>query len=379
MLKMRTYLGTLLLVFLTATFAQSRQSDVRFSFFYSSLDPYGEWVNTGYGACWRPHYVVQHWRPYLYGRWVWTDYGWYWASEEPFGWAVFHYGRWVYDDYYGWIWQPDNVWGPSWVEWRYDDDYVGWAPLPPQASYSASVGITWTDHWVAPVHYWNFVPSRNFVNVRAADYVQPIEQSRRIYGNTRASVDIRAVDNRVVNQGVDPGFVERRTNVRINRVDVVDNSRGNGDRIMHDQRGERIEAYRPHLDTTPSDRQFRRPDEGRNVQPQNEAVQAPQHATPPQWQRESQQRFGVPRPGGSDTRRNQGNQAQREPQFRQGQDQQQHREVMRETQTRREQMRQAQPPPRFERPQMQQQRRQEQRPPQQQQKQDDKNKGVRPF
>jgi hypothetical protein len=332
MLKLRTYIGILTLVLLTAIFAQSRQSDVRFSAFYSSLAPYGEWVNTGYGACWRPHYVVQHWRPYLYGRWVWTDYGWYWASEEPFGWAVFHYGRWVYDDYYGWIWPPDKVWGPSWVEWRYDDDYVGWAPLPPQASYSVNVGI-------------------------------------------------RAVDNRVVNQGVDPGFVERRTNVKINRVEVVDNLRGNGDRILNDQHGERIEAYRPHLDTTPAGGQFRRPDEGRSAQQPNEAAQAPQHTAPPQSQRESQQRFGVPRPNGADMRRTQGNQAQRDPQFRQGRDAQQHRQVMNEAQAHQEQMRQAQPPPRFVRPQMQQQQtqRQQQRP-QQQKKQEEKPKetGVRP-
>jgi len=26
---------------------------------------------------------------------------------------------------------PDDVWGPAWVEWRYDDEYIGWAPLRP--------------------------------------------------------------------------------------------------------------------------------------------------------------------------------------------------------------------------------------------------------
>ncbi|MCX7916289.1 MAG: hypothetical protein N3A53_08330, partial [Verrucomicrobiae bacterium] len=50
---------------------------------------------------------------------------------EPFGWAVFHYGRWYYDDYYGWIWIPDRIWGPAWVEWRETETYVGWAPLLP--------------------------------------------------------------------------------------------------------------------------------------------------------------------------------------------------------------------------------------------------------
>src|SRR5258707_8656814 len=75
-------------------------------FFYSSLSPYGEWINCDYGLAWRPYHVEHYWRAYLHGRWIWTSYGWYWASEEPFGWATFHYGRWYDDDYYGWIWTP---------------------------------------------------------------------------------------------------------------------------------------------------------------------------------------------------------------------------------------------------------------------------------
>src|SRR5438309_2181504 len=63
-------------------------------FFYSSLSPYGEWINSNYGVAWRPYHVEHHWRPYMYGRWIWTSYGWYWVSSEPFGWATFHYCRW---------------------------------------------------------------------------------------------------------------------------------------------------------------------------------------------------------------------------------------------------------------------------------------------
>ena len=31
----------------------------------------------------------------------------------------------------GWLWVPGRVWSPAWVNWRQDDDYVSWAPLPP--------------------------------------------------------------------------------------------------------------------------------------------------------------------------------------------------------------------------------------------------------
>lgn len=219
-----------------------------FEIFYSSLGSHGEWVQVEFGYAWRPHHVRHGWRPYMDGRWVWTEYGWYWVSYEPYGWAVYHYGRWFYDDYYGWIWIPDDVWGPAWVEWRYSDDYIGWAPLPPYARFSVSFGISYTMAWAAPVHYWNFVPCRHFTTRRVVDYVQPVERTRRFFGNTRSATEIRGDGNRVVNRGVDVSFVERRTNGRINRVDVVDGERDRGDRYVRSSGRERIEAYRPQIE-----------------------------------------------------------------------------------------------------------------------------------
>lgn len=224
------------------------QGSVRFNVFYSSLSRHGEWIESDWGYAWRPMHVVHGWRPYLHGRWVWTDYGWYWVSHEPFGWATFHYGRWHYDDYYGWIWIPGYDWGPAWVEWRYDNDYIGWAPLPPLASFSISVGISFSSHWIAPIHYWNFIPCHNFTSARVIDYVQPVERARRIYGNTRSGVSIRGEHNRVINRGIDVSFVERRINTRVNRVDVIQRDRGEGERLIRDGRTERIEVYRPNID-----------------------------------------------------------------------------------------------------------------------------------
>jgi hypothetical protein len=242
----------------------------RFGFFYSSLSPYGEWVDCNFGYAWRPYRVGHAWRPYLNGRWIWTSYGWYWASNEPFGWATFHYGRWTYDDYYGWIWIPDDVWGPSWVEWRYDNDYIGWAPLSPYAGFNINVGITFSNGWNAPIHYWNFVPCRNFTSTRVYDYVQPVERSRRIFGNTRRTIDIRSENDRVINRGIDVGFVERRGNMRIDRVDVIDNNRGSGDKITRENNRERIEVFRPRLDTrtgdVPQHRDNVRPDRSRGYE-----------------------------------------------------------------------------------------------------------------
>ncbi len=230
-----------------ASFAYSKPS-VSLGVFYNSLSPYGEWIQMDVGYVWRPFHVTQGWRPYLYGQWVWSDYGWYWVSNEPFGWATFHYGRWIYDDYYGWIWAPDDVWGPAWVEWRYDDDYIGWAPLTPYASFNVSFGISYTSGWVAPVHYWNFVPCRYVTTARVVDYVQPVERARRIFGNSRSAVNVQVEDHRVVNRGVDVRFVERRANVRINRVDVVPRDRADTERLVRASGHERVESFRPRFD-----------------------------------------------------------------------------------------------------------------------------------
>jgi hypothetical protein len=237
-------------------------------FFYNALSPYGEWLEleTGFHV-WRPQHIRSGWRPYLYGRWRWTDYGWYWVSSEPFGWAVFHYGRWFRDDYYGWVWVPDRVWGPSWVEWRYDDDYIGWAPLPPYASFSFSIGIRFTTHWIAPIHYWSFVRHRHFNSPYIAREVVPVDYTRRLIRTTRSAGRYEVEGDRIINRGVDRSFIERRGNTRINRVDVREATE-RGERIIRDRSRERIEVYRPNrseLERSPERIDARRAERGTSL------------------------------------------------------------------------------------------------------------------
>ena len=184
----------------------------------------------------------------MHGRWIWTDYGWYWNSYEPYGWATYHYGRWIYDDYYGWIWVPDDVWGPAWVEWRYDDSYIGWAPLPPYASFSINIGLSFGRHWTAPVHYWNFVPCGNFSSVHINNYVQSVDVTQRFFGRTRSGGHIRSVDRRIVNDGIGLDRVERVTRERIRKVEVTDRRDPGEDRVVSRNNRDRIEVYRPNSD-----------------------------------------------------------------------------------------------------------------------------------
>ena len=237
-------------------------------YFYGSLAPYGEWIELEDGFhVWRPVRMRRGWRPYLYGRWTWTDYGWYWVSSEPFGWAVFHYGRWYYDDFYGWVWVPDRVWGPSWVEWRYNNDYLGWAPLPPYASFSFGIGIRFTTRWVAPVHYWNFVRYRHFSSHSIGREVMSVEHSRRLIGTTRSAGRYEVNGDRVINRGVDRNLVERRGKMKVERVEVTE-TRNQGERIVRDRNRERIEVFRPgrtEFERTPERIEARRAERGTSL------------------------------------------------------------------------------------------------------------------
>lgn len=232
----------------TSLKSQSVAMGVRFGhagFFYSSLRPYGEWIeleNGFYG--WRPVRVRAGWRPYMNGRWAWTDHGWYWMSYEPFGWAVFHYGRWYHDEYYGWIWIPDDVWGPAWVEWRSNDDYIGWAPLPPYASFSISIGIRFTTRWYAPSNYWCFVRYGHFSATRIDGYVVDEYQTRRLIRTTRGAVRYEVDRDRVINRGIDRETIERRGSTRIVRTEISE-TRNREERMVQDGTRERIEVFRP--------------------------------------------------------------------------------------------------------------------------------------
>ncbi len=114
--------------------------------FNQPLQPYGAWVDVGsYGRCWHPRDIAADWQPYTVGHWEWTDAGWYWASDEPWGWACYHYGSWYNAPQVGWVWIPSTEWAPAWVTWRYSDDYIGWAPCGPGRAVLSASFFTFCD------------------------------------------------------------------------------------------------------------------------------------------------------------------------------------------------------------------------------------------
>lgn len=190
------------------------RSGSSYSTFYTRLESDGDWIETSnYGYVWQPRVAQQSrgWRPYTNGRWVYTDAGWTWISEEPFGWATYHYGRWTRLRNVGWIWVPGSEWAPAWVSWRTSNDYVGWAPLPPEARFERGSGIhNWADSYydIGPDQY-SFVQTSNLGDERLERAIVPTERNVTIVNQTVNVTNITYTNTSIVNNG--PNYDEVRT------------------------------------------------------------------------------------------------------------------------------------------------------------------------
>lgn len=230
-------------------------------YFHEQLAPYGAWVHVAdYGWCWRPTVAVANvnWRPYYdNGRWIYSDQGWYWHSNYSWGWAPFHYGRWTRHASFGWVWAPDTVWGPSWVTWRYSNDYCGWAPLPPAARFSSGIGFTYRGSRVSVgfgfglgYDHYAFVSRRHFTNPRLGRHRLGRGQARDIYNRTTIVNNYNIVNNNtVINNGITPERIAAGNSQEIKRIPLKEVSSAESTRLATtDTRKVRsLPVYRPKL------------------------------------------------------------------------------------------------------------------------------------
>jgi hypothetical protein len=198
-------------------------AQVGFSTFYDTLSPYGQWIQVPpYGWCWTPYDVASDWRPYSDGQWQYTDYGWCWVANEPWGWAPYHYGRWVMDESYGWVWVPGTEWAPAWVAWSSSGDWVGWAPLPPSATWNASAGLAFTDVRVIPSTEWCFVPQRHLLDPGIRVQITSVSRNVTLLDNSRGMTRFEVRSGRPANLGVDVAVIQRNIGRPIPQTHIVD-------------------------------------------------------------------------------------------------------------------------------------------------------------
>jgi hypothetical protein len=220
---MKKLIAFIFIVFSILTFQSSTRADNGSDgYFYNALAPYGQWIETNDGLMvWHPTFLDRTWAPYTYGNWEWTNDGWYWNSDEPFGYITYHYGRWYNDEYYGWIWVPDDQWAPAWVEWRYDDDNIGWAPLPPYAEFTIGIGLHYTHEYHPNYAYWNFVGYNHFNDADVYHYYAGPRVKYRIYNNTVLRNDYDYNNGRIINRGIGYDRVKERVGRPIVTHEIV--------------------------------------------------------------------------------------------------------------------------------------------------------------
>jgi hypothetical protein len=136
--------------------------------FKSVLASYGKWgTHDKYGDIWVPTVTPPGWHPYPACQWVDTKQGWYFNDNTPWGSIVHHYGRWSHDEQIGWFWVPDQEWSPGWVVWRKSDQWIGWAPMPPEQDYQLVSSAEFNNDKL-----WIFMAAAKFLKGGCGDTVQ---------------------------------------------------------------------------------------------------------------------------------------------------------------------------------------------------------------
>jgi hypothetical protein len=239
----------------TASAQSYGYDDSAYQDFYDQMSPYGRWVVTAqWGHVWTPNGVPRGWRPYTDGHWAYADqYGWTWVSDYEWGWAPFHYGRWAFDPNYGWVWVPGRVWGPAWVSFRSNDEYIGWAPLPPQANgYDYDNGYDYNYQPPEQAGWWAFVRRDRFDAPRIGPQLVVVQQNTNIIHVTKNITNIKVVNNYGVNKSFDDQYVARYTKRPVQHYQPVQVGEDQWHKGERQQQGNKLVVVRT-------------PDEGKRV------------------------------------------------------------------------------------------------------------------
>jgi hypothetical protein len=117
---------------------------------------------------------------------------------------------------------PGTEWAPAWVAWRYGDDWVGWAPLPPTANWDASSGLAFADPNVIQPAQWCFVPRTHMLDVSIGIQLTSIGRNVTLLERSRDATRFEVRDGRPANIGIDVAVIEKQVGRQVPREKIVD-------------------------------------------------------------------------------------------------------------------------------------------------------------
>jgi len=224
--------------------------DAGLDYMYDYLAPYGNWIYMEpYGYVWTPRHAGYRWRPYSDGHWISTEVGWTWIANEQWGSIPFHYGRWGNDDDLGWFWVPGREWSPAWVSWRWNDQYLGWAPLPPEAEFRDGEGFSSRSYDV-PFRFWVFLQTPHFLDRDISRYTLPHERNRTIISMTSAHNTIFYRNKRIFNEGLGIDVVRKVIRRDVPRYTIRDGEQPRQARFV----GNDVQIFRPQFNVQDTSR-----------------------------------------------------------------------------------------------------------------------------
>lgn len=194
---------------------ESRRS-ISFSELFGVKDAHAEDVSFGAFFVWKPAPNLAvgmaagepvTYTPYSNGQWVYTNNGWYFRARSEPEEITHHYGRWVYTPAMGWLWVPGRVWAPAWVDWREEEDYIAWTPVPPSVYIVNNVIIT------PPVYEERFVvvERRYFTEPDVYKYSYKENKHKIKITEWKRLDGIMVVNKTVINKGPDVTVIQSVT------------------------------------------------------------------------------------------------------------------------------------------------------------------------
>lgn len=155
--------------------------------------------------------------PYSNGQWVNTDQGWYFKAPTPQEEITSHYGRWSYSDNLGWVWIPGRVWAPAWVDWRVNDNYTAWTPVPPHVYI---IDNTLKVPEITDDSRYVIVENKYFAEPDFYKYSYKENKNKIIIKEMTRTNGIMVINHTIINKGPEVTVIEKVTGKPIQKVEI---------------------------------------------------------------------------------------------------------------------------------------------------------------